>query len=337
MKTKIIAEIGINHNGSLAKATKLVDIAKKNNADFVKFQMYKTENLVSHKSPLAEYQKISTKNINQYELLKKYELSYEKLIFLKNYCNKQNIKFLCSPFDNESANFLINNLNQKIVKIPSGEINNFPMLKLLLKKNGIKMIISTGMSNIYEISKTVNFLKNNNFNINKNLTLLHCISSYPTKILDMNLRFINTLRDKFKVRVGLSDHTDDIHLCKFAVALDCEYIEKHITLSNSMTGPDHLSSLNPKNFSKFTKEIITSNLIMGKKTKLLKKDVLDIRKVAMKSIYAKKNININDKFSYQNIILKRPLEEKGLNSEYFFKLIGKKSKKKYLKDSLIKL
>lgn len=335
MKTKIIAEIGINHNGNLDKAKKLIDLAKSANSDYVKFQLYKTENLVIKKAPLARYQRLLSDSPSQYDLLKKNELNFNQIRYLKKYCIKKKIKFLCSPFDNESADFLANKLNESIIKIPSGEINNFPMLDIIIRKKKVNLIISTGMSSLPEITKTINFLKKNKFNVVKNVTLLHCVSSYPTNIYDMNLRFINTLRKKYSTKVGLSDHTNDSFLAKFAVSLDCEYIEKHITLSNKMKGPDHQSSLNPKNFKKFANEINNSHIVMGDSNKIIKKDELNNKKIVMKSLYAKTNIKINDVFTNKNIILKRPMNPKAANSSNFFKLIGKKSKKKYLPDSPI--
>ncbi len=335
MKTKIIAEIGINHNGDLDKAKKLIDLAKSTNSDYVKFQLYKTENLVTKNSPLANYQKLTSKSISQYELLKKNELNFEQIKYLKQYCNKKKIKFLCSPFDNESASFLVNELNQNLIKIPSGEINNFPMLKILVKKKSNKLIISTGMSNLNEINKTINFLKKNKYDIVNNVILLHCVSSYPTNIHDMNLRYINTLRKTFLTKVGLSDHTNNSSLARIAVALDCEFIEKHITLSNRMKGPDHKSSLNPKNFKIFVSEIKNGEIIMGDEKKTIKKDELNNKKIAMKSLYAKTNIKINEIFTDKNLILKRPINSKAVSPYDYFKILGKKSKKNYLADSPI--
>tara|TARA_B100001063_G_scaffold246984_2_gene289075 strand:- start:5204 stop:6214 length:1011 start_codon:yes stop_codon:yes gene_type:complete len=334
MKTKIIAEIGVNHDGSIEKAMKLIDIAKKCNAHYAKFQLYKTDNLVTKKSPLAKYQMKNIKIKSQYDLLKKYEFDFDKMSFLKKYCDKKKINFLCSPFDDESADFLVNKLNQKLIKVPSGEIDNFPMLKILIKKN-IKLIISTGMSELNEILKTYNFLKKNNYNVNKNLTFLHCVSSYPTKIIDMNLNFINTLRNKFNVEVGLSDHTKDISIAKFVVALNCSFIEKHITLSNKMTGPDHSSSLNPNNFKDFANEIFKSEIIMGKKLKTIKKNEAQNKKIAKKSIYAKRPIKKNEKFTKHNIILKRPMINNALSPDKYFLIIGKKSNRDYSVDSPI--
>ncbi len=337
MKTKIIAEIGVNHDGSIKKAMKLIDIAKKSKAHYAKFQLYRTDNLVTKKSPLANYQKKNMKIKSQYDLLKKYEIDFDKMSFLKKYCDKKKINFLCSPFDDESAEFLINKLDQKLIKIPSGEIDNFPMLKILIRKKNIKLIMSTGMSELNEISKTFKFLQKNNFNVYKNLILLHCVSSYPTKITDMNLNFINTLRNKFNVEVGLSDHTKSISIAKFVVALNCSYIEKHITLSNKMSGPDHYSSLNPKKFEDFTNEIFNSEIIMGKRLKIIKKSEAQNKFIAKKSIYARRAIKKNEIFTKDNIILKRPMINNALPPNKYFFLIGKKSKRNYSVDSLIKL
>ena len=335
MKTKIIAEIGINHNGDLDKAKRLIDLAKTADSDYVKFQLYKTDNLVTKTGPLARYQKLTSNSNSQYDLLKKNELNFNQIKYLKNYCDKKKIKFLCSPFDNESASFLVNELNQNLIKIPSGEINNFPMLKILIRKKRNNLIISTGMSNLREITKTMKFLKKNKFDIIKNVILLHCVSSYPTNIYDMNLNYINTLRKKFSTKVGLSDHTSNSSLVKFAVALECEFVEKHITLSNKMKGPDHKSSLNPKNFKNFVSKIKSSHLIMGKSKKSMKRDELNNKKIAMKSLYAKTNIKINEIFTVKNIILKRPIHSKAVTPDDYFKILGKKSKKNYLVDSPI--
>ena len=223
-KTIFIAEAGVNHNGKMSIAKKLIDVAKKANADFVKFQIFKTEDLVTKKSPLAAYQKRNIKkNISQYDMLKKLELTNKQHLVLINYCKKKKINYLASVFDIKSLNFLRNNSTS--IKIPSGEITNYQLLKNIRKKKFFKIFLSTGASNLNEVKKAVNILGK------KNIYLMHANSEYPTKnIEDINLNVINTFKKEFNIdKVGYSDHTIYKEAPIIAVALGAKVIEKHFT------------------------------------------------------------------------------------------------------------
>ena len=257
-KTIFIAEAGVNHNGKVSLAKKLIDIAKVANADFVKFQIFKADDLVTKKSPLALYQKKNIgKNISQYEMLKKLELSQKEHTILINYCKKKKINYLASVFDNESLNFL--RKKSSSIKIPSGEITNYQLLKNIQKKKFRKIFLSSGASNILEIKKAVSILGK------KNLYILHANSEYPTKSLhDINLNVIKTLQNQLKIKtVGYSDHTIYREVPIIAVAMGANVIEKHFTINKKLKGPDHRASLSPQELIKTVDDIKKTNLILG--------------------------------------------------------------------------
>lgn len=329
-KTLFIAEAGVNHNGKISIAKKLIDIAKKANADFVKFQIFNTDDLVIKKSPLAKYQKINIKkNITQYDMLKKLELNLDQHTILIDYCKKKKINYLASVFDIQSLNFLRKKTNS--IKIPSGEITNYQLLKNIKRKNFLKIFLSTGASNISEVQKAIKILGK------KNLYLLHANSEYPTKnIKDINLNVIKTFKKKFKIEnVGYSDHTIFREVPVMAVALGAKVIEKHFTISKKLKGPDHKASLTPKELNQTIKDIKKSNLLLGsfkkKPTNSEKKNI----KIIRKSLVAKTEIKKNDFFNDQNIIFKRPQLKD--NSKIYFKILGKRSKKNFKKNQIIKL
>lgn len=349
-KVEIIAEIGVNHNGSIPLAKKLVKIAKHSGADFVKFQNWKAESLVTKDAEMASYQKMNTKKrFKQIKLLKPLELKDKDYFTLFRYCNKNKIKFLSSPFDELSYEFLSNKLKCKIIKIPSGEINNFLMLnKVNLKKQ--KVFISTGMSTISEIAKCINFIakskiytiKKNNVKIRlksklnflkKKIIIMHCVTDYPVQDNFANLRAIKTIKDTFKLPVGYSDHTIGVIAPVIAVSLGAKLIEKHLTLNQNLIGPDHRASLNPAQFKLMVNNIRTFEKMMGdgiKSPQICEKKNM---KVARKSIVAKKNIKIGESFTFKNITVKRP--SGGKDPSQYFELIGKIAKKNYSKDQKI--
>lgn len=329
----IIAEIGVNHNGSLKIAKKLIDIAKKSGADFVKFQTYKTENIVRKFTRMAAYQKKNLKKeITQFEMLKKLELSENSHKNLINYCKKKKISFLSSPFDLESLNLLFR-LKIFNIKIASSEITNFFLLKSIAQK-AKKIFLSTGMSNMKEISDALNILTKSGVK-KKNIIVLHCHSDYPTKLKNVNLLAMLEIKKKFKVDVGYSDHTIGLETGIAAVSLGAKVIEKHITLNRNMCGPDHLASMNPNDFTNFVKSIRNTEVLLGKNIKKATKAEIKIRKLVRKSLVAKKNIIKGEVFSEKNIISKRP--ENGISSIFFDKVIGKKSKKNFKTDQFISL
>ena len=332
----VIAEAGVNHNGKLSFAKKMIKLASKAGADFVKFQIYKTDNLLVPKAPKAKYQRLNMKSKSdesQYKMLKEYELGYKGHLELIKNCKKNKINYLGSVFDVESLNFLLR--YSKYIKIPSGEITNLNLLKKI-KGKGLKVILSTGLSNFSEVKKAVNLLLKNKIK-KSNLTILHCNSEYPsTRLEDLNLNVIKKFKKKFKTNVCYSDHTNTDIAAITCIALGGTVIEKHFTLSKNLKGPDHSSSLSPSQLKNYIQKIRYTNISLGdgikKITKSEKKNLNYIRK----SIYAKKDIRKNERFSEENIICKRPLV-KGVKSEDFYKILFKKSKFNIKKDNPIKL
>lgn len=349
---KVIAEIGVNHDGKLSKAKKLIKLSKFSGADYVKFQLYKTENLVITNSSTASYQKKISNN--QFELLKKYELSLKKFKILYRYCLQTKIQPLVTCFDLETFKEVNSIFKFNIYKIGSGDLDNFPLIYEIARNNK-KIILSTGMSNINEINlalKTIYFshkYKNLKPNIRKinnikltasnlkylreKVIILHCISNYPAKVEDLDLNVISYLKKKYKLKVGFSDHSKSIVAPSIAMTLGAEYLEKHITLSNSDLGPDHEASLNYKDFKLMVENLDDTKKMYGEKKKKINFLESQIAKVSRKSIYAKIRINKNDIFSLNNLIVKRP--QKGKKPYILWNLLGKKSKKVYKPDELI--
>ena len=243
MKSILIVEAGVNHNGNLNLAKKLIDAAKMAGAEFIKFQFYNIEKMITPTATKADYQKKNSRiKENQYKMLKRLSLNKQEIKKLYKYSVKKKINFLLSVFDEESFN-LDNSLNTKYIKIPSGEITNVPLLKKI-NKTKKKIILSTGASSLKEIKNALKILK---FKINsKKLILLHCVSLYPTPIEKINLGSLVFLRKKLKIKVGLSDHTKDLNIPLYAIAMGAEVVEKHFTLNKKLKGPDHKSSINPK-------------------------------------------------------------------------------------------
>ena len=331
-KIIIIAEAGVNHNGSLNNAYKLIDVAAKYKADFIKFQITDAS-VISTNAKKAKYQ-IDKKNSkeSQFSMIKKLEMNWKTIHpMLIRRCKKKKIKFLTSIFDNNWVDE-IKSLNLEYIKIPSGELNNFPLLKSLAKINN-RIILSTGASKFHEIKSAINYLVKNGQK-KKNITLMHCNSAYPTPSNDANLLAIKYLKDKLKISVGLSDHTLGAEAGIASVALGVSIIEKHFTLSNSMRGPDHKTSLNPKQLKQFIDSIRKTEISMGKYNKFVTISEKINRNIIRKSIYANCKIKKGEIFTRDNIKLKRPAF--GLNPILFEKLIGKKSKKNYSVDQLIK-
>lgn len=331
-RINLIAEIGVNHNGSITNAKKLILVAKKAGANYVKFQSFVASELVQKKTKLAKYQKNKTKFNYQYELLKKLELSKKKHEIILNFCKKKKINFLSTPFDLQSCQ-LLKSLKIKIIKISSGDINNYPLLEEV-SKFAKKVIISTGMSNLKEIKDAIYVLKKNKLK-NKDIIVLHCTSNYPTKPQDVNILAIKFLRKKLNNHIGYSDHSIGVEAALAAATLGARVIEKHITLSNKLSGPDHQSSLEPNKFFQYVKSIKKLEKILGKEKKFLTKSEQSIRKISRRSIVAKTPITKGEIFTINNIICKRP--EGGLSPMKWNKIIGKKSKFNFKKNSLIKV
>lgn len=327
----VIAEIGVNHNGNLQKAYQLILKAKQAGADAVKFQTFKTENLLLKNTQKAKYQiKNSKDKENQFDMLKKLEISYEfqKKLFL--FSKKKKIDFISSPFDLESIDFL-KKLKLKYLKIPSGEITNIPYLKKIAKIRN-KKILSTGCSEVLEIENALKILIKNG-TPKKNIILLHCNSSYPTPLEDVNLNSIKYLQKKFNITVGFSDHTIGIDIPIAAASLGAEIIEKHFTLNKRLKGPDHKVSLSPNEFKNMVLSIRNIEKAFGNFDKKVTKSEYNNKYIIRKSIFANLNIAKGDFFTEKNLITKRP--GYFTSSAKWNNLIGKKSKNKYIIDDPI--
>ena len=263
--TFIIAEAGVNHNGSIDRALKLIKAASQAGADAVKFQTFIASEEISTFAPKANYQKTLTdQNETQLEMVRKLELNKEEHIALIQECDRLNIEFMSSAFDLISLEML-KEINIKRFKIPSGEITNLPYLRKIAKFN-MPIILSTGMARIGEIDKCLEILENNGFDISY-VTILHCNSEYPTPLEDVNLNVLSTLKDTFGLKVGYSDHTMGIEVSIAAVALGASVIEKHLTLDRNLDGPDHSSSLEPKEFEHMVSQIRSIEIALGSKIK----------------------------------------------------------------------
>lgn len=330
MSVYIIAEAGVNHNGSFELACRLVDAAKASGVDCIKFQTFKSENLVSHSARKADYQKDTTGEGSQVEMLKKLELSFDEFIKLKSYCDEVGICFLSTPFDFESIDFL-NLIDMPFWKIPSGEITNYPYL-VALAKTGKPVVMSTGMSDMQEIKEAINTLRENGA---KDIKLLHCNTEYPTPFEDVNLKAIETIRNAFGLEVGYSDHTKGIEVPIAAVALGATVIEKHFTLDCNMEGPDHKASLEPDELKKMVQSIrnIEKSLGSGDKKPSLseKKNIA----VARKSIIAKTFIKRGDILTEDNITVKRP--GNGISPMRWNEVVGTRAIRDFNEDELIEL
>lgn len=327
-KVFIIAEAGVNHNGSLDLAKKLVDKALEAGVDCIKFQTFKSENLVSMSAQMAEYQKENLgKDESQYKMLKELEISFEEFKELKKYCEEKNIMFLSTPFDLESCDFL-NDLDMKIFKIPSGEITNLPYLRKI-NSFGKKVILSTGMANLNEIQDALNVLKD------CEVSLLHCTTEYPCPYDNVNLNAIDTLRKEFNLEVGYSDHTQGIEVPIAAVAKGATIIEKHFTLDKNMEGPDHKASLEPNELKQMVTSIRNIEKAFGNGTKEPQECEKKNIEIARKSIVAKINIKKGEIFTANNLTTKRP--GSGISPMEWDNIIGKTATKDYQEDELISL
>lgn len=332
-KTFIIAEAGVNHNGSLGIAKKMIDAASGAGADAVKFQTFKAEDVISKYAPKADYQKKSTdKNETQLEMVRKLELDGKTHEVLLEHCEGRKIIFLSTPFDLASIN-LLSRLNLKIFKIPSGEITNFPYLRKIgsLKK---KIILSTGMADLGEIEDALNVLIQAGTG-REHITVLHCNTAYPTPKGDVNLRAMLSIREAFKVNVGYSDHTLGIEVPIAAAALGAGVIEKHFTLDKKMEGPDHKASLEPDELKAMVKAIRNIEKALGDGVKRPSFSELKNKAIARKSIMASRNIKIGEILSERNITAKRP--GTGISPMLWDKVIGKAAKRNFVVDDLIEL
>ena len=329
----IIAEAGPNHNGKLKLAYKLVDVAKRSGADFIKFQTSIPALHISKIAKKAHYQiKNTTKNETQLEMAKKISLSYMQFKKIKKYCQIKKIEFLSTPFDLRSIDFL-NSLNMKYFKIPSGEITNLPYL-IKVAKLKKKLILSTGMSNMKEIGEALKILISNG-TPKKNIIVLQCNTEYPTPFRDANLKAMLTIKKKYGVRVGYSDHTEGIEASLAAVALGACVIEKHITLNKNLPGPDHKASITEKQLKNMVEGIRKIVIAMGDGIKKASPSEKKNIKIARNSIVAATDIKKGEKFTRKNLGIKRP--GRGISPMQLFKVIGKIARRNFNQDELIKL
>lgn len=333
-KVLIIAEAGVNHNGSLEIAKRLVDEASSAGVDIIKFQTFKAEKLVSKAAKQAEYQKknIGNGEETQYAMLKKLELSNEQHEELITYCNLKNIRFFSTAFDMDSIDYL-HSLNLGLWKIPSGEITNYPYLKKIASYKE-PIILSTGMCELTDIENAINILVTNGVS-KDTITVLHCNTEYPTPMKDVNLKAMLEIKEKFGVKIGYSDHTEGIEVPIAAVALGATVIEKHFTLDKNMEGPDHKASLEPSELKAMVKSIRNIEQALGTGHKTISESERKNIEIARKSIVAAKDIKEGEIFTEENLTVKRP--GNGISPMEWENIIGKVAKRDFQEEELIEL
>lgn len=305
----IIAEAGVNHNGKFDLACKLVDAAIQAGADAIKFQTFQTEKVVSKKTPLADYQRTDFESDSQFDLIKKLELSYEQFTRLKEYCDQKKIMFLSTPDEEESLDFLADDLKVPLIKIGSGEVTNLPYLIRIAKKNR-PVILSTGMATLAEVAEAVEVMKLNHHcpaDLSfPPLTLLHCTTDYPVSFEEVNLKAMETLRETFKLPVGYSDHTLGIEIAVAAVSLGAKVIEKHFTLDKSLPGPDHQASLEPKELQAMVKAIRNTEKALGTGVKEPTATEIRMMRHVRKSVIAGRDLKKGRIIEKDDLVIKRP-------------------------------
>jgi N-acetylneuraminate synthase len=353
-KIFVIAEAGVNHNGNSKMAFQLVDAAVQAGADAVKFQTFKAENLVTKNIEKAAYQKKATgKTESQYTMLKKLELSIDMHHQLFDYCKKKRIQFLSSPFDVESIDFLVKKVGLNLLKIPSGELTNGPLL-LEFARTGCNLIMSTGMATLEEIEQALGVISFGllghsdpsilNFQsayksisakniLKEKVSLLHCTTEYPAMVNDINLNAITTMREKFGLETGYSDHSLGITIPVAASALGARIIEKHLTLDTSLSGPDHKASLSPLEFKSMVSSIRDIEEAMGNGEKTPSQAEIKNKDSVRKCLVAGKNITSGEEFTKENIVIKRA--GAGKSPMEYWSMIGQASTKKYSIDEII--
>lgn len=355
-RTFIIAEAGVNHNGSLELAKELIDIAAEAGADAVKFQSFVSENVISKYAEKAQYQLETTDpNETQLEMVKKYEFNLEQHYLLLDYCKKKKIEFLSTPFDLTSADWLVRELDIPRIKISSGDLTNAPLL-LKVSQSGKQVLLSTGMSTLGEIEMALSVLafgytkkyespsleafynayisQEGQEALAKNVVLLHCTTEYPTPYTDVNLRALETLNKAFHLPVGFSDHTLGIAVSIAAVAMGAAVIEKHFTISRELNGPDHRASLEPDELKEMVRCIRQVEQSLGSPIKIPTSVELKNKSVARKSLVALKTIKAGEEFTKENITVKRPGD--GISPMFYWDFIGNRAEKDYLEDEVIR-
>lgn len=331
--TIIIAEAGVNHNGDITMAKQLIDAAANAGADYVKFQSFKAESLVSPKADLAEYQKnnIKDKETSQFDMLKKLELTEENHFELKKYAELKGIHFLSTAFDEYYVTFL-DNLGIDFFKIPSGEITNLPYLELIATTRK-PIVVSTGMSDMQEIKEVIEVFIKLGYNRNA-IAILHCNTQYPTLPIDVNLNAMLSIQKEFGICIGYSDHTLGIEASLAAVAMGAKVIEKHFTLNKNLSGPDHAASLEPNELSQMVKSIRLIEKMIGSSNKVPTESEIPNKSVARKSIHAATDIVIGENITEVNLNYLRP--GYGISPMQYRNLIGKKAKRNIFKGEILK-
>jgi len=355
MTSLIIAEVGVNHNGSIENAKQLIDVAKKAGADIVKFQTFKTEHLVTADAKKAQYQKANMNgDDSQYQMLKALELNAAQFIELKRYCDEIGIEFLSTAFDSDSLDFLIRDVGLNRLKIPSGELTNTPFVMQHARTN-LPLIISTGMSDLEDVNRAllgVSLASNTELSekdvfrmlvenritsypsLSSQVTLLHCTTEYPAPVDTINLKAMNTLANTFQLPIGYSDHSCGFLAAAGAIALGAKVIEKHITLSKTLPGPDHRASMEPAEFTQFVQEIRKMEILLGNGDKKPVRVESENKLAARKSVVAAKPIKKGDVFTFKNLTAKRP--GNGLPPFELFRLIDQLADQEYNTDEPIR-
>lgn len=353
--TYIIAEAGVNHNGSFDLACVLVDVAKEAGADVIKFQTFKAENLVTKQAKQAAYQIENIGNeTTQFDMLKKLELSYDEFVRLKTYCDKKKIEFLSTPFDLESVDFLVDEIGIKTVKIPSGELTNAPFIHYIATKRK-PVILSTGMATMEDIHESLSFIAYGLAHpsgkvkidsvrefyhtpeakewLKEYVTVLHCTTEYPVPFSDINLTAMDQLKEELKVNIGLSDHSEGIYIPVAAVAHGATIIEKHFTISRLLPGPDHRASLEPEELMEMVRAIRVVEQSLGDGHKKPTANEQHNQLAARKSLVAAKTIRKGETFTENHLTVKRP--GSGMAPSMYWSLIGKMATRNYEEDELI--
>ena len=333
LKTLIIAEAGVNHNGSLEMAFELIDAASDAGADVVKFQTFKAENLVTQTAAKADYQ-LGTTDVQetQFEMIKKLELSYDMHHKLISKCKEKGIRFSSTGFDTSSVDVLIE-LGVDFLKVPSGEITNLPYLRHVGTK-GLPIILSTGMCTMQEVASALEILEKAGAG-KHDITVLHCNTEYPTPMEDVNLRAMLSMENELGVKVGYSDHTLGIEIPIAAVAMGATVIEKHFTLDRTMEGPDHAASLEPLELKQMVKGIRNIEKAMGDGVKKPSNSEVKNISIVRKSIVASKEIKLGDEFTSDNLGVKRP--GTGISPMQWDEVVGKVASKDFQADELISI
>jgi N,N'-diacetyllegionaminate synthase len=310
MSCFVIAEAGVNHNGSEERALKLIEVAAQAGADAVKFQTFRAESLVAPGAEKADYQKANTREGDQFSMIRELELSQDIHNVLKSHCDELGIEFMSTAFDPASADFLVN-LGIQRIKIPSGELTNLPFITYLAEK-GLPVIMSTGMATLEEVTDAVEVVRKTrqrkNFSepLEERLTLLHCTSNYPAKTEDINLNAMLTLKDETGLPVGYSDHSEGILVAPVAVGLGATILEKHFTLNRKLPGPDHAASLDPGELRQMIADIRRVEQILGSSKKNPTPSELPVRDAARRSVTLARSIHRNETLSEKDLVLLRP-------------------------------